>query len=478
MKPPIKRGFLYRERPHSDIIYKNRSISVEISELSPYNFVMNSLSCRNLYLVIILVLLIDFFSAPGKADSSYDLKAFELSSFYGHDEDGEIYLDIGISIPYRRLVFFKQKDGYSSKYRVYVRLFDSESGKSAWGDVWEEVVSSEDYRGTRSSEGVSSINRRIYLQPGRYKVEVMVEVIDTDIKYKRKTLIEIPGIMEDVPTLSEPVFSIPEEVRRGEKPSSGETRMSICMSPVTSGFKMCTDGIYADFDMWLRAFFNLSANSTDEERGKCHVSVKISDSGNRVVSYSREKVLLDETGHSGFCLDFNVDDYSLGVYNMQISAKIEGTEKIGLVGKKFVIIFNKGSLYEHFEETKDLISLIATDEELKPLVEASPVRRMDEWNAFWNGRESARGGRKYGFDEFINNMSYVLRNFSDDTVGWKTEMGRIFIRNGKPDRVVTKQGFESGSYYQLWYYYSRGIIYIFADKFGTGDYRYISTRHI
>jgi len=451
---------------------------VEINELSPYNFIMNFLRYKKVYLAIMLVLMIDFFSPPGKADSPYDVKVFELSAFYGHDDSGEIYLDIGISIAYRRLVFFKQPDGYRSKYRVYMQIFDSKSGKSVWGDVWEEIVTSADYRGTRSPEGISSINRRIYLQPGRYNVEGIVEVIDTDIKYKRKTVIEIPGNAKDIPSLSEPVFSIPEEVRKREKPSLGEIKVSICMSPVTSGFKMCTSGIYADFDMWLRAFFNLSVYSLDDKKGKCNVSVKISDSRNKVVSYNRQRVLLDDTGHSGFCLDFNVDDYSLGVYKMAISAEIEGTEKIDLVRKKFVIIFNKASLYEHFEETKDLISLIASDEELAPLVNASPGKRMGEWNTFWKRRESARGGRNYSFEEFINNMSYVLRNFSNGVVGWKTEMGRIFIREGKPDRVVTNQGFDSGGYYQLWYYYSKGIIYIFADKFGTGDYRYISTRHI
>ncbi|MCD6380534.1 GWxTD domain-containing protein [bacterium] len=426
---------------------------------------------------IALLLLVYFFPSSGKADNPYDLKFFEFSAFYGYDDKGKVYLDLGISIAYQRLVFFKQPDGYRAEYRVYTQIFDSESGKIVEGDVWEGVVTSEDYRETRSSEGASSINKRIYLQPGKYNVEGMIEVIGTNIEYKRKTVVEIPGGVENVPNLSEPIFSIPEVERKGEKPPLGEVRISMCMSPVTSGFKMCPNGIYADFDMWLRASFNLSIHSSSEKKGKCYVSVKISDFGNKVVSYNKQQVLLDETGHSIFCLDFNVDDYRMGVYRMAISAEIEGTKKIDLVRKKFVIIFNKASLYEHFGETRDLISLVASEAELAPLVKASPERRIDEWNAFWSGRESARGGGYYNFEEFIGNMSFVLRHFSDGLVGWKTEMGRIFIKNGKPDKVVTKQGDEFGVYYQFWYYYSRGIIYIFADKFGTGDYRYVRTRH-
>jgi GWxTD domain-containing protein len=438
---------------------------------------MYLLRYKRVSFAIALVLLVNFFPSSGKTDNLYDLKFFEFSAFYGYDDEGKVYLDLGTSIAYQRLVFFKQPGGYKAEYRVYIQIFDSKSGKIVDGDVWEEVVTSADYRGTRSPDGISSINKRIYLQPGKYNVEGIIEVIGTNIEYKRKTAIEIPGGIEDVPNLSEPIFSIPEVGRKGEKPPLGEIRVSMCMSPVTNGFKMCTNDIYADFDMWLRASFNLSIYSSDDKTGKCFVSVKISDSGDMAVSYNKQQVFLDETGHSIFCFDFNVDDYHMGVYSMAISAEIEGTKKIDLVRKKFVIIFNKASLYEHFEETMDLISLVASEEELAPLVKASPERRIDEWNTFWSGRESARGGGYYNFEEFIGNMSFVLRNFSDGLVGWETEMGRIFIKNGKPDKVVTKQGGEFGAYYQFWYYYSKGIIYVFVDKFGTGDYRYVETRH-
>ena len=423
------------------------------------------------------MLLANIFPSAGKADRRTDINPFELSAFYAYDDKGNIYLDLGISIGYNRLVFFKQTNGYKAEYRVYIQLFDRKSGRLIRGDVWEKYVTSADYGETRSSSSISSIQRRIYLQPGNYKVEGKIEVIDTNIEYKRETIIEIPGRAGGLPNISKPVFSIPKWDREGEKPPLGEIEVSICTSLVTSGFTVCPDGIYADFNMWLRASFNLSIPSPDDKRGNCFVSVKISDSEKMIISYNRQRVLLDETGHSIFCLDFNVDDYRIGVYRMEISAEIEGTEKMDVTRKEFAVLFNKGSLYEHFEETKELISLVASEEELKPLLTVPPESRIDEWNIFWSDRESARGSGYYNFELFLSNMAYALKHFSDGMPGWKADMGRIYIRNGKPDKVVTKQGGRLGVYYQFWYYYSKGIIYVFTDKFGTGDYRYTGTRH-
>jgi hypothetical protein len=32
--------------------------------------------------------------------------------------------------------------------------------------------------------------------------------------------------------------------------------------------------------------------------------------------------------------------------------------------------------------------------------------------------------------------------------------------------------------YQLWYYYSKGVVYVFEDAIGTGEYRLLTTEMI
>ncbi len=404
-------------------------------------------------------------------------RPFEISAFYAYDDSAKVYLDLGISIEYRRLVFFKQQDLFKADYRVYIQIFERGRDRSVWGDVWEKNVKLPTYRATKSPSGISRIDRRIYLRPGRYRVETAIEVIGTNIKYKRETEIEIPGVSEGAVSLSEPLLSIPTESRKAEKPPGGEIEVLTCAAPVTNGFKISSEDTYADFNMWLRAAFNLSVSSYDEKSGKCSVSIRISDYRGGIILYNRQQVYLDETGHTIVCFDFNVDNYNIGVYRMEISAEIEETKRRDLVRKEFAVLFNRGSLRQYFEDTKDLLLLIASEDEINSIVTASPEDRIDEWKKFWSDRGSARGRGSYNYQEFLRNINYVLKHYPDSSGGWKTDMGRIFISNGRPDKIVTRRNVQSGGYYQFWYYYSRRVIYIFADKFGTGDYRYLSTRN-
>jgi len=55
-------------------------------------------------------------------------------------------------------------------------------------------------------------------------------------------------------------------------------------------------------------------------------------------------------------------------------------------------------------------------------------------------------------------------------------MGKVYIANGHPDRIVDRQGAMLGKYYEYWYYYSKGVVYIFEDALGNGDYRLLNVR--
>jgi hypothetical protein len=57
-------------------------------------------------------------------------------------------------------------------------------------------------------------------------------------------------------------------------------------------------------------------------------------------------------------------------------------------------------------------------------------------------------------------------------------MGKIHIKNGAPDKVEDRQDERTGAYYRLWYYYSKGIAYVFEDAIGTGEYRLLTTEMI
>ena len=56
-------------------------------------------------------------------------------------------------------------------------------------------------------------------------------------------------------------------------------------------------------------------------------------------------------------------------------------------------------------------------------------------------------------------------------------MGRTYLVSGRPDKIESQQD-ARGRYYQLWYYYTKGVVYVFEDAIGTGDYHLLTTEMI
>jgi hypothetical protein len=80
--------------------------------------------------------------------------------------------------------------------------------------------------------------------------------------------------------------------------------------------------------------------------------------------------------------------------------------------------------------------------------------------------------------EFLRRVRFTLENFGEYGPGWKTDMGRIYIRHGPPDNEVEREGSTLGSQLKIWYYYSKGVAFIFEDTMGSGVYRLLDMRSI
>lgn len=75
-------------------------------------------------------------------------------------------------------------------------------------------------------------------------------------------------------------------------------------------------------------------------------------------------------------------------------------------------------------------------------------------------------------------VDYANRNFKYFKDGWKTDMGRIYIRNGKPDEVDKDTTMDDTRYvrkdYQIWKYRGRiNAVYVFVDMQMNGNYQLV-----
>jgi len=403
---------------------------------------------------------------------------FELSVSQGVEEQQGQVIIVQAAIDYRSLVFLKRDGGFEARYRVYVDLGRAMRGLPR-GDVWEETVSVASYKETRSSNLKSTVRRSFQATPGDYSVKVIIEVLDTTRRFERESRIKIVGVGGGKIRLSTPAFHMPANDRPAGKPPAGELAFSICAQPSENGFQALPGGVFLDFRSWMRIYFETISEPGDPRAAGCTISAKITDAGGRTVAYNRQSVALSTSGQSGFCADLNVDHLQVGFYTLSLAAEIPGSGTRTSVQEPFVILLNSSMLKENFSSLLSLLSIVAERDELAGLENAPPEERESMWYAFWKERDPTRTtGVNEGLSEFLRRVRHAVGTFSRKRPGWETDMGRVFIRNGDPDRITDRAGnqFASGSNYQLWYYDSKGLVYIFENTIGGGEYRLVDTQ--
>jgi GWxTD domain-containing protein len=403
--------------------------------------------------------------------------AFELSISQEFGENAKPAITVTTSIPYRRLIFFMRGQRYEARYRVYFELKDSH-GKRVRGDVWEESIATGSFRETTSAV-LAAISRRTFpASPGEYRAAVTIEVIDTSRRFSEEQTVRVVGEGMGRLELSSPVFytQIGDSLSPG--PRSGEIAVSTCSTRADGTARINPGAVYGSLDGWARIVCSVVTPAAVGGTPFA-VTARVRDARGLIVLYARKTFDRIEGGHASICLDINVDGFVLGGYEIEAVAETpDGAQKSEAAGR-FTVLFNRSLLGARIADLVEILSIFADEKEARLIADAPPAGRVQAWASFWRKRDPTPStGTNEAFDEFFQRLKYVLENFSKHQPGWRTDMGKIHIKNGAPDKVEDRQDERTGAYYRLWYYYSKGIAYVFEDAIGTGEYRLLTTEMI
>ena len=100
---------------------------------------------------------------------------------------------------------------------------------------------------------------------------------------------------------------------------------------------------------------------------------------------------------------------------------------------------------------------------------------------FWEKRDPTAGTpRNEAQEDFYARIAEANRRFreggSAQIPGWRTDRGRIFIRYGPPDEVLSRPQAGNTRPYEVWKFSrTRGLKYVFLDPTGFGNYVLIWT---
>ncbi len=168
---------------------------------------------------------------------------------------------------------------------------------------------------------------------------------------------------------------------------------------------------------------------------------------------------------SGVYSKIPIGDLEDGKYKLVIEViSPKENEKVTLEREFFVSMYG--------DDIASFIDYLASPKEREDFSKITTVEgRLRFLKEFWERR-----GLEF-YMEFRERVKYADSAFSTKTLrGRYTDMGRIYIKRGKPDEISRVDiGIQDKPYLRWFYYSGGGYDYIFGDPIGTGEYVLIKT---
>jgi GWxTD domain-containing protein len=400
-------------------------------------------------------------ASPPEAEFSGTLRFFaEAASFPGPDGAGEtfLYLDVPLTS-----LHFTVSPGEPPTADVHVAaVFSDRKGRPITGDNWtyRDLPGSLD---REENEGRSLQRRyRFQLPAGETRVWVQVEEPAGGQAGELEFEIEVPSFADAPLTLSDLVFGVCGDVVASAPAANfegpvlphpsrryGEDAPALCV------FARVRDGLDAADTAYVARY-------------------EIKDAHGR----SREKETVTVTradGRGELLLRPRLTGLSLGRYRLTVEVSLAGRriERSGW----FEMDESRVSILDDAVMIRTVLGYVATNEELIQL-EDEPADSLESiYRRFWERRDPTPDTRQNeALVEFMRRVDYATQHFGVLDPGWRSDMGRIYIKFGAPDQIESLVNDSAGPPTQIWYYYSRNATFVFQDLNGFGRYVLSSTR--
>ena len=168
------------------------------------------------------------------------------------------------------------------------------------------------------------------------------------------------------------------------------------------------------------------------------------------------------------------------VINRGLRKKIYVTLRQEKLKKKESLVFGVtrdgfSSSIASFNQAVLAMRYILVDDEYKNMRRSKPEKQEELFLSYWKERDPSPETKENELqDEYFSRVAYANNSFKGSTDGWRTHMGEIYIKFGRPDDIEEYSDPFTRIYQQRWHYYRINKYFDFVDESGFGDYRLTS----
>jgi len=367
------------------------------------------------------------------------------------DSEGRPALSVSVTVPYPELQWVRLSGGYGAGVDLMVSLEPEQRGARVFGDAWQRRLAVAAFEQTLPASSALVELRTFRVPAGRYRARISVQDLNAGLGSSVTERIEVPDYSKVSVGLS--------DLELGTGDSSGR------FNPVTTRvFGRDVSGLAAraalfdrrpggwprDYEMHYRI---LDDQGLEIRAGQVAATLR----------HSAELVLIRPAQ----------SDLFLGSYVFEVSL-VEGRSR-WRVDRSFEVEESGPPQGKEFTRMLEVLSYIAEPKEMERLRSLKPEGQAVGWEEFWRKRDQAPGtGRNEAMIEFFRRVRYTERHFQGFGPGWRSDMGRIYIKYGPPEQIETRAAEIGTTTLETWTYSRPLRRFIFEDRDGFGRFVLVS----
>lgn len=362
------------------------------------------------------------------------------------DSTARSSVDVTITVPYVDLSWNRVERGYAAGAGFSV-VFEPRDRRRLFGDAWEKRLLVEGYPATRNARNQLVVRRSFAVPPGRYKVRVRVRDVSSQLESGAEDNLELQDLAR-IPV----GFS---DLELGVSDSAGR------FTPVAT--RRFTDGAAG-----LAARAVLVDRRPGEWPRRATLRWRISEPAGDAVHEGDTTLTLVQPAQP-IEVRPRAGELFIGDYLFEVE-RVEGKSR-WRTSRSFEVEESGPPRGKEFELMLEALSYIADAAEIDAMRAAGPEGQADAWQRFWDRRDpSPETDVNENLIEFYRRLRHATRHFQGIGPGWRSDMGRIYIRYGPPDQIESQPGSATMPALETWYYHQPYRRFLFADREGFGRY--------
>ena len=363
------------------------------------------------------------------------------------DSSSHAKVRVVLSVPYPELNWERAGEGYSAGAAFVVELVPEHGQRRLYGDSWEKRLLVTDYAATVSHRNQLVETREFSVPPGRYAVRVATRDVRSLMSSEVRDRLEVRDL----------------------------SRVPVGFADLELGL-VDSSGTFVPFPSRQFGF-----NS-----GAIAVRAVLVDRrpGPWPRNYRYHWRVLDDTGASAAQGDTSVSvsrsaqpsvvrpthsDLFIGGYSFELEMQ-EGKTSWRTT-RTFEVEESGPPRGREFEQMLEALAYIADNSEVDAMRNKAPDAQAALWEAFWRRRDPTPETVRNEYQiEFFRRLRYADQHFLGFGPGWRSDMGRAYVRYGPPDQVEQRQATATQPGLEIWYYNQPYRRLVFGDREGFGRF--------